>query len=160
MWTYNQSSELYHHGIKGQKWGIRRYQNEDGSLTEAGKKRYITTQKKLINKLNRSIDKVHYYKERNKMIEKSNKNIMDIVGQSYSVNFSKKFNDKKIKKYTEIGSNIFDSIDKKYLKSEMKIKSSWHITPGSLDNLTGYYENFSFKYPNKKKGGITWISQF
>ena len=34
------SSELYHHGIKGQKWGIRKYQNEDGSLTEAGKKRY------------------------------------------------------------------------------------------------------------------------
>ena len=31
--------ELYHHGIKGQKWGVRRYQNEDGSLTAAGKKR-------------------------------------------------------------------------------------------------------------------------
>lgn len=31
---------LAHHGILGQKWGIRRYQNEDGSLTEAGKKRY------------------------------------------------------------------------------------------------------------------------
>ncbi|MBR6287817.1 MAG: hypothetical protein IKR19_00560 [Acholeplasmatales bacterium] len=31
---------LAHHGIKGQKWGIRRYQNEDGSLTAEGKKRY------------------------------------------------------------------------------------------------------------------------
>ena len=31
---------LIHHGIKGQKWGIRRYQNDDGTLTEAGKKRY------------------------------------------------------------------------------------------------------------------------
>ena len=31
---------LKHSGIKGQKWGIRRYQNEDGSLTEEGKKRY------------------------------------------------------------------------------------------------------------------------
>lgn len=27
---------LYHHGIKGQKWGVRRYQNEDGSYTAAG----------------------------------------------------------------------------------------------------------------------------
>ena len=33
-------SELAHHGIKGQKWGVRRYENPDGSLTEAGKKRY------------------------------------------------------------------------------------------------------------------------
>ena len=32
--------ELYHHGIKGQRWGVRRYRNEDGSLTDAGKRRY------------------------------------------------------------------------------------------------------------------------
>lgn len=42
MWTYNYTYPNYicHHGIKGQKWGIRRYQNENGSLTSAGKKRY------------------------------------------------------------------------------------------------------------------------
>lgn len=34
------NQELQHWGIKGQKWGIRRYQNPDGTLTEAGKKRY------------------------------------------------------------------------------------------------------------------------
>ena len=33
-------TELYHHGIKGQKWGVRRYQNEDGTLTPEGLKRY------------------------------------------------------------------------------------------------------------------------
>lgn len=39
---YN-SDVLAHHGIKGMKWGRRRFQNNDGSLTPAGKKRYITT---------------------------------------------------------------------------------------------------------------------
>lgn len=34
------NQDLYHHGIKGQKWGVRRFQNEDGSLTPAGRKRY------------------------------------------------------------------------------------------------------------------------
>lgn len=34
------NGELYHWGIKGMKWGVRRYQNSDGSLTNAGKKRY------------------------------------------------------------------------------------------------------------------------
>lgn len=33
--------ELYHWGVKGMKWGVRRYQNKDGTLTAEGKKRYI-----------------------------------------------------------------------------------------------------------------------
>lgn len=37
---YMTENELYHHGILGQKWGVRRFQNQDGSYTAAGKERY------------------------------------------------------------------------------------------------------------------------
>lgn len=43
MWAYGfntAQNEFYHHGIKGMHWGIRRFQNKDGSLTNAGRRRY------------------------------------------------------------------------------------------------------------------------
>lgn len=41
------NTELYHHGVKGQRWGVRRYQNKDGSLTSYGKNRYAKELAKL-----------------------------------------------------------------------------------------------------------------
>ena len=41
------NTELKHWGVKGQKWGVRRYQNRDGSLTPAGQKRYNKEMEKL-----------------------------------------------------------------------------------------------------------------
>lgn len=43
MWIYNNDEYLAHHGILGMKWGIRRYQNKDGTLTPEGRKRYGDT---------------------------------------------------------------------------------------------------------------------
>lgn len=51
MGYYTYNNELYHHGIKGQRWGVRRYQNPDGTLTQAGKRRY---QRELVKTANKS----------------------------------------------------------------------------------------------------------
>ena len=58
--------ELYHFGIKGMHWGIRRYQNSDGSLTPAGIKRYHNTNR--IRSINEKADEqLRQIKERSKI---------------------------------------------------------------------------------------------
>ena len=51
-------NELYHYGIKGQKWGVRRYQNPDGTLTPAGKKRAEKLRKRYEDLTGRNVEDV------------------------------------------------------------------------------------------------------
>lgn len=56
-WRYYAVDEpLQHHGIMGQKWGVRRFQNSDGSLTSAGKKRYGSREGSVGNKIRNQIN--------------------------------------------------------------------------------------------------------
>jgi len=78
-------SELYliHHGIKGQKWGERNYQNYDGTLTEAGRRRYAKYLSKELNSLDKAkakdlgmikqnVDDISFYNgRRNKAIKRN-----------------------------------------------------------------------------------------
>ena len=52
-------SELYHHGVKGQKWGVRRWQNKDGSLTPAGVKRMNKRLKKIDKRLDKEKGRIY-----------------------------------------------------------------------------------------------------
>jgi hypothetical protein len=56
MWQYNNMEELYHYGIPGMKWGVRRFQNRNGSLTPKGKKRYGEVTKKDLERNKRVAD--------------------------------------------------------------------------------------------------------
>lgn len=59
-----ENNELYHYGIKGQKWGVRRYQNKDGSLTKAGKD-HKYNKRNMLNAKSQHLDKWGKDKEHN-----------------------------------------------------------------------------------------------
>ena len=80
--------EIKHHGIKGQKWGVRRYQNEDGSLTAKGKQRYGTKE---------NFEK-QYPEDKKKTLGKVSSTIKKTGG---AVDKLKNVNDKQIQKTNE-----------------------------------------------------------
>ena len=63
--------EFYHHGIKGMKWGVRRYQNKDGSLTNAGGKRYNGSDYKPRKSIAQKISDYRIASKRKKTLEKA-----------------------------------------------------------------------------------------
>lgn len=83
---------IEHYGIKGQRWGVRRYQNEDGSLTPAGKKRYSKEYEKLSEKVTSDLQK----KSNDMYIESYNR-----AANSMNSGGIDKFNASQRKKYGE-----------------------------------------------------------
>lgn len=62
---------LAHYGIKGQKWGVRRFENEDGTLTPRGRKRYDKLDNRFVKKKS---DKIY-----NKAMKKSSKEMKKFI---------------------------------------------------------------------------------
>lgn len=74
METYSHDDELQHHGIKGMKWGRRRYQDKDGSLTPAGQKRYNKEMEK-IQKKERALANKRAYDAKMAKLENARKRV-------------------------------------------------------------------------------------
>lgn len=97
----NEGEYLEHHGIMGMKWGVRRYQNEDGSYTEAGRKRYgIGSERKSAKQVKRFLNENDQYVAYNKSLIKRSKNKVENA-QANLRYAERKGKEKKIEKYKE-----------------------------------------------------------
>ena len=89
MNTYQDDLVLYHHGIKGQRWGVRRYRNEDGSLTAKGKKRYLKKYEKAFAKYDKDLGKAEgrlRMAAYNKTADEYNSHKIDEYNKMHNVN--------------------------------------------------------------------------
>lgn len=117
------SNELYHHGIKGMKWGVRRYQNKDGSLTAKGKAMASKKYKKYMNRANQEVNTTeNYVKAYNRAADKMNNGLIDKYNRDYDKKLGAKAKDHDFlndKEYENGYNKLFESVLSKEYDSVM-----------------------------------------
>lgn len=145
MYVWTDGTELYHHGVEGQKWHLRRYQYEDGSLTPLGRIHYgIKSVRGAYDKAVEPIKKFKRKQERKKSLEKAraakeekakkeaeSKRVLE-TGSAEEINAHRH-------EYTV--KQLQDA--KSRLDAESAIASMIPREPTKLENLSKKVENFS-----------------
>ena len=75
---YESDNYLAHHGIKGQQWGVRRFQNEDGTLTEAGKDRYLVGKERAEEYRQNKKEEIAKLEKSNPFVNRANKEMAEL----------------------------------------------------------------------------------
>ena len=123
MWEYNYTpdpNEIYHYGVLGMKWGVRRYQNEDGSLTAAGKKRISKQYEHISKKVSK--DASNSYRQRyidsyNKAANEMNNGGIEKFNSEQRKKYGKDFAERD--SYMDDYSEAFDRIVAKYYNQSL-----------------------------------------
>ena len=123
--SFINEDELYHWGIKGMRWGVRRYQNKDGTLTKTGRKRYSES---IINPSGEKIKNPYVSASKSKVIK-------DFYDTNEEIRSSKK----KLLEADKLGQEYFSSKElqlkyKRIAAKEFNKKYNWGLTDKDIDN--------------------------
>lgn len=133
--------ELYHHGIKGMKWGERRFQYKDGSLTPAGKHRYNNAsgenRKKNVNQKAKSALNI---------VKRAANDALDKAERDNFFNSDSMFSESSMKRSAQIKAarNIVDSLDYDKLKDPKKRKQLLNDGKSIVNDYLDDMDNMSF----------------
>ena len=151
---------LAHHGILGQKWGIRRYQNADGSLTAEGQRRYgvYSSHKKTADKFNSMTKQM----EKSKELRKDPKFMKEYekAGSNWEKAMKAYATDKDYRKSVKSGKNIANSMANKITDTTLKgqnIASSKEKERYSKVAKSYEKRNGDYRWPKSKQDAIDVI---
>lgn len=127
---------LIHHGIKGQRWGLRRYQNSDGTLTEAGKRRYG------VSGLNGPISPNEFKREYKSLNKNLKKGLYDDLSEinnntSFSKEQKKEVRKEVLKSYAGYGAVTANTLKKKYGDKTYKTLVSMNMLSSASKAVMG-----------------------
>ena len=141
MWEYNYTpspDELYHYGVPGMKWGVRRYQYADGTLTPAGKKRDARWKKHNPDKAERA------EKLRDSVIESERRAIATAKKNLKSDQKAASTSLKDIDFEKEASKQLKDK--RSYLQESYKM-GYFHRKPTDYDVIDSFYSDLGMKTP-------------
>ena len=147
---YQYPDYMYHHGVKGMKWGVRRYQNADGSLTAAGKKR---SQKQLAKSLKKAKnqEEVNEILVSNKHFQNAKKSLSPTKKKAHDA--TEALNEQFDKEYASNMKRAYKETDKVWDRISKEYPSFYHPEIPKEDNKRyhDYAEAVADSYSSSKK---------